>query len=56
MPLTGCVTTNVVCPQLLKPPMSVVDVLDSLSRKDPDAAHWTIELANHYDKLKVCKP
>lgn len=54
--LAGCTqTTRVMCPRLSPPPGSITDALETASRKDPNAAAWTIGLAKHYDKLDACR-
>lgn len=52
----GCTsTTKIMCPSLSPAPSSIIDALETASRKDPSAAAWTIGLDKHYAKLDACR-
>lgn len=58
MPLSACVTTNqavVKCPQLRQVPASTLQALAEKAKKDPETGAWLIDLADHRDKLRVCR-
>lgn len=55
MLLGACTTVRVTgsCPDLPPPPRAAVVALQKA--KDPAVDQWAVDLANHYDKLDVCR-
>jgi len=41
------------CPELRNPPREVVEALRNAN--NPAVDQWAVDLANHYDKLEVCR-
>lgn len=46
-------TIKYVCPSLSPAPLSAVDALEQVGRKDPSAAAWVIDLDRHYQKCDI---
>lgn len=53
--IAGCQTVRVTgsCPELRNPPREVVEALRKANSVAVD--QWAVDLANHYDKLDVCR-
>lgn len=53
--MTGCATVRVAgeCPALPAPPAAAVEALEAAG--GPAVDGWVVDLANHYDKIEVCR-
>jgi|GEM_PF-2194249 hypothetical protein len=53
--IAGCQTVRVTgsCPELRALPPAAVEALRKAN--DPAVDQWVVDLANHYDKLDVCR-